>query len=153
MDEGLSKQFYKDLDNHRARVGKMEQRIEGLIELMADGERSDYIRRKLRTLEAQAKDEHRMIAALESQTKAREVVIPCVDEIVTAALELNKVLQRTPRARASHRGGRRNKQLSGSASASSSIDLADRRFAHAETTTGTGEGVTDWYPRRDGQLE
>jgi hypothetical protein len=64
-----------------------------LIELLADGERSAYLRRALRDLEAQAKADKQTIADLEAFNRVQASELPSVEQVITAALNLNKTLQ------------------------------------------------------------
>ena len=89
----MSQRFRQDLDDSRRRLAKMESRIESLVELLADGERSDYVRRTLRDLESQAKGEKRTIADLEARTRAQTAELPSVEQVIGAFLDMNATLQ------------------------------------------------------------
>jgi site-specific DNA recombinase len=91
----LSKKTNSELEEHRGRLARTEQRIGGLIQFIADGDQSDYVRATLVDLEAQAKVEKNAIKALlERRTAA--VRLPSPEQTVERALLFERMLLEDP---------------------------------------------------------
>lgn len=96
--EGLAKRSSAanaELDERRARLGRTEERIQGLITFIADGDSSDYVRRTLEGLEAHAKAEKAAIRALE-RSADKPIQLPRVDELVRRAMDLEAMVKANP---------------------------------------------------------
>jgi hypothetical protein len=66
----LSRSATKELDERRGRLARTEERIAGLIEFIAQGDRSEYVRKALADLEHQATEDKRAIEAVSARTRA-----------------------------------------------------------------------------------
>lgn len=91
----ISRTASKELDERRARLARTEERIGGLIDFVAQGDRSDYVRKALADLEHQAAEEKKRIAELTSAKRA-PVKLPTPDDVAAAALNLETVLAGEP---------------------------------------------------------
>lgn len=91
----LARTANRELDERRARLERTEGRIRGLVEFIAQGDHSQYIRDTLRDLEAQAQQEKREIEAVISRSKV-PVRLPTADQILERALDLERVLASDP---------------------------------------------------------
>ncbi len=86
-----SKAIETDLAEHRERLKRTEDRIKGLVQFIADGDRSDYVVATLRDLEVQAKTDHAAIDRL--QRAAREPLrLPSLTEITRSVFDLDRML-------------------------------------------------------------
>jgi hypothetical protein len=88
----LSREMNAELDQRRARLQRVEEKIAGLIDFIATGERSEYIAKTLRNYEAQAKQESAAIRGLvEHGTKPIE--LPSPDVVIDHALDLERIVE------------------------------------------------------------
>lgn len=87
----LSRTQTKELDERRARLVRTEERIGGLIDFLAQGDRSDYVRKALADLEHQANEEKRAIESVLARSRA-PVRLPTPDDVVACALDLERLL-------------------------------------------------------------
>ncbi len=92
-----SRKLEAELADRRERLARTEDKIRGLVEFIATGDRSDYVTSTLRDLEAFVRSEKVAIEGLvrESQQPLR---LPSVDEIVAQATDLNARLTADPEA-------------------------------------------------------
>src|SRR5262249_309600 len=72
-------------------------RIHGLVVMIADGEKSEYMRTMLHDFEAQAKAEKAAIEELERQAEA-PIRLPSPDEVLKRVFELEKLFAQDPTA-------------------------------------------------------
>ena len=93
----LGKTSTVELRSHRATLERTEQRIAALIQLIAGGDESPYVRTALRDLEARAKAEKATIAALLASTEG-PIVLPSPDEVRRRGLRLKELLHGEPMA-------------------------------------------------------
>jgi molybdopterin converting factor small subunit len=93
----LSRKTNAEIAERRQRLARTEERIAGLIQFIADGDRSDYVRVALRDLEAQAKMEKAAIADLEAR-RSEAVRLPSIEETVERAMLFEKNLLENPTA-------------------------------------------------------
>lgn len=84
-----------ELDERRARLERVEAKIAGLIQFIAEGDRSEYVRNTLLDLEAHAKAEKAAIRALRDDAKA-PVVLPSPDVVIERALSLERIAEHEP---------------------------------------------------------
>ncbi len=91
----LARKSKAEVEEHRARLGRTEERIAGLIQFIADGDRSEYVRAALHDLEAQAKVDKRAIAELEARATTA-IRLPSPEETVQRALNFEKNLLANP---------------------------------------------------------
>ena len=91
----LSRKVNAELDERRQRLSRTEQRICGLVQFIADGDHSDYVRSALKDLEAQAKTEKRAIADLEARGSGA-VRLPSPEETIERALLFERMLLENP---------------------------------------------------------
>jgi site-specific DNA recombinase len=90
-----SRKTNAEIAERRQRLASTEERIAGLIQFIADDDRSDYVRVALRDLEAQAKMEKAAIADLEAR-RSEAVRLPSVEETVERAMMFEKNLLANP---------------------------------------------------------
>jgi hypothetical protein len=75
-----ARQANAELEERRARLDRTEQRIAGLVHFIAEGDHSDYVRKALQDLEAQARTEKAAIEALR-QRAGRPIELPSPEEV------------------------------------------------------------------------
>ncbi|MGN6108608.1 MAG: recombinase zinc beta ribbon domain-containing protein, partial [Kofleriaceae bacterium] len=80
-----------EVREHRGRLTRTEDRIKGLIQFIADGERSEYIVATLRDLEVQAKTERAAIERIQREAQ-QPLCLPSPDEIVQAVYSFDAML-------------------------------------------------------------
>lgn len=81
----------RDLTERRERLQRTEDRIKGLVQFIADGDRSEYVVATLRDLEAQAKGDRAAIERI--QREAREPLrLPSLGEITRGVFEIDRLL-------------------------------------------------------------
>ncbi len=86
-----SRTIETELAERRERLKRTEDRIKGLVQFIADGDRSEYVVSTLRDLEAQAKADHAGIDRL--QRDAREPLrLPSLGEITRSVFDLDRLL-------------------------------------------------------------
>jgi hypothetical protein len=98
MAEGLgnlARQMNAQLEDHQARLSRTEQRIAGLVRFISEGDHSEYIRRTLTDLEAQAKAEKRAITALRSHAE-HPVKLPSPEDVTRCVAVLDEVMAGDP---------------------------------------------------------
>lgn len=86
-----SKQLDAEIKERRDRLKRTEDKIRGLIEFIATGDRSDYIASTLRDLEAFTRTEKAEIAAL-VQAANEPLRLPSIDELVAEVRNLDRWL-------------------------------------------------------------
>jgi DNA invertase Pin-like site-specific DNA recombinase len=86
-----SRDLEKERTERRERLQRTEERIQGLVNFIADGDRSEYIVKTLRDLEAQAKTERAAIERLEQAAK-QPLRLPSPDEIALGAFRLEQLI-------------------------------------------------------------
>ena len=91
----VTRRMEKELRERRARLGKTEEKIGGLISYIAQGERSDYITKALRQLEAEAKADQREIDRLTESLRA-PIRLPSIDDITALVFDIDNRLQQDP---------------------------------------------------------
>ncbi len=91
----LSRDATAEVRERTERLQRTEQRIAGLVTFIADGDRSEYVRKALHDLEAQAKTERAAIAGLRA-TSAKPIVLPSPDEILRRSIALEELLTTDP---------------------------------------------------------
>jgi DNA invertase Pin-like site-specific DNA recombinase len=87
----LSRSANAELRDHADRLRRTEDRIAGLVEFIARGDHSEYIRQTLVDLEAQAKVEKEAIRAIEARSRT-PIRLPTPDEVVKKVLDLERLL-------------------------------------------------------------
>ncbi|MCX5748040.1 MAG: recombinase family protein [Proteobacteria bacterium] len=91
----VSKLANAELMERRQRLARTDQRIRGLVDFIADGDRSDAVVSGLRDLEAQGRSERDAIARIE-QDAAKPIELPNIDKIVGRVFDLETRLRREP---------------------------------------------------------
>lgn len=91
----LSRQANAELDERRKRLDRTQVRIAGLVNFIADGDRSEAVVSALHDLEAQAKAEKAAIAEVRERAAA-PIHLPSPDEIATLAFDLGQRLTQDP---------------------------------------------------------
>lgn len=86
---------HAEQEERRARLHRTKQRIAGLVQFIADGDHSDYVRVTLKDLEAQAKAEKQAIAELQQRGSAA-VRLPSPEQIVARAFDFERMLLEDP---------------------------------------------------------
>jgi DNA invertase Pin-like site-specific DNA recombinase len=81
----------REVRERRERLKRSEDRIKGLVQFIADGERSEYIVSTLRDLEAQAKTERGAIERIQKEAE-QPLRLPSPDEIVDAVFSFDAML-------------------------------------------------------------
>jgi len=84
-----------ELDERRARLQRVEEKIAGLIRFISEGDQSEYIRKTLLDLEAHAKTDKAAIRALREDAKA-PVVLPSPEVVLERSLSLERIAEREP---------------------------------------------------------
>ena len=79
----------------RQRLARTEARIAGLIEFIANGDQSDYVRRALLDLEHQAKADRAAIHDLERQAE-KPIRLPSPEVVVGRALDIERMVAQDP---------------------------------------------------------
>jgi Recombinase zinc beta ribbon domain len=92
-----SKRLDEEIKERRERLKRTEDKIRGLIDFIATGDRSDYIASSLRDLEAFARTEKAEIAAL-VQAASEPLRLPSLDELIAEARNLDRWLGESPEA-------------------------------------------------------
>jgi DNA invertase Pin-like site-specific DNA recombinase len=85
----------RELGERRARLERTEQRIRGLVQFIADGDRSEHVLSALRDLEAQARSEKAAIASLRAESSS-PVALPTPAEVAERALGLDRLFEKHP---------------------------------------------------------
>jgi DNA invertase Pin-like site-specific DNA recombinase len=93
----LGREHTAELQERRSRLARTEARIAGLVQFIADGDRSQAVVAGLHDLEAQAKTEREAITAIERQAQL-PIRLPSPDDIMKVAFDLNTRLTRDPAA-------------------------------------------------------
>lgn len=84
-----------ELDERRKRLDRHEARIASLVQFIADGDPSDYVRASLKDFEQQARAEKAAIRDLEAVV-SKPVRLPTPDEILRRARNLEQTLLTDP---------------------------------------------------------
>ena len=92
-----SRKLETEFKERQERLIRTEERIQGLISFIADGDRSDYIVATLRDLEAHAKSEKAAIERIKDEI-AQPLRLPSVDELANMAFDLEARLTKDPQA-------------------------------------------------------
>jgi hypothetical protein len=91
----LARQVNAEREEHEARLSRTEQRIAGLVRFISEGDHSEYIRKTLTDLEAQAKVEKRAITALRLQAE-HPVKLPSPEDVTRCVAVLDEVMGGDP---------------------------------------------------------
>jgi DNA invertase Pin-like site-specific DNA recombinase/Arc/MetJ-type ribon-helix-helix transcriptional regulator len=91
----MSKKTNSELEEHRARLARTEQRVAGLVRFISDGDQSEAVRAALVDLEAHEKVEKAAIKALLERGKAA-VRLPSPEQTVERATLFEKMLLEDP---------------------------------------------------------
>ncbi|MEO7735057.1 MAG: recombinase family protein, partial [Kofleriaceae bacterium] len=83
-----SRNLEADIKDRRDRIKRTEDKIHGLVEFIARGDRSEYVVSTLKDLETYARAEKATVEQLVSQAQA-PLKLPSVDEIASLALQLD----------------------------------------------------------------
>src|SRR5688572_1096669 len=90
-----SKKLDAELRDRKERLKRTEEKMAGLVDFLASGERSQYVISTLRDLEQFAKQEREAIAAIEDA--AREPLrLPSIEEVEAQVRQLDARLQQDP---------------------------------------------------------
>ena len=92
-----SKNLEADIKERRERVKRTEAKIRGLVDFIAQGDRSEYVVSTLRDLETYVRSEKAAIEQLEGQAQ-QPLRLPSVDEIAALAFQLDTRLKQDPQA-------------------------------------------------------
>jgi DNA invertase Pin-like site-specific DNA recombinase len=90
-----SKKLDAELRDRRERLQRTEEKLAGLADFIASGERSTYIVTTLRDLETFAKDERAAIAEIEASAR-QPLRLPSIDEVETHVRQLDERLKQDP---------------------------------------------------------
>lgn len=91
----LSREANSELQERRERLQRTEERLAGLITFVANGDQSDYVRKAIVDLEAQAKTEKAAIADLRAAS-SKPIELPSPDAIVERSLDLERIIATDP---------------------------------------------------------
>lgn len=91
----MSRERNAVLDERHARLQRTEEKIRGLIEFIATGDKSEYIVSTLHDLEAQAKQEKAAIAQVEREA-ATPIKLPAPEEVLKRVFDLEARLREDP---------------------------------------------------------
>lgn len=91
----VSREGNAQLEERRARLARTEERIAGLVEFIARGDQSEYVRKTLIDLEAQAKQEKAAIAELVRAT-SRPIQLPTPELILLQCARLEAIAEDEP---------------------------------------------------------
>jgi site-specific DNA recombinase len=91
----LNRGLDAELKERRARLARTEDKIRGLVEFIATGDRSDYVVSTMRDLEAHAKQEKAAIAELVRQAR-QPIALPSLDALTAAVGDLDALLAEDP---------------------------------------------------------
>ncbi len=91
----LSQRATSERNERLALLVRTEARIHGLVQFIADGDRSEYVRTALRDLEVQARTEKDAIAALERGVST-PVRLPRPEDVIERAMDLEAMIARDP---------------------------------------------------------
>lgn len=86
-----SRHLEAELRERRERLKRDEDRLKGLVQFIADGDRSEYVVTTLRDLEAHAKVERAAIDRLQRETR-EPLRLPSLPEITAAVFEMDRLL-------------------------------------------------------------
>jgi hypothetical protein len=92
-----SRNLDADIKERRDRIKRTEDKIRGLIEFIAQGDRSEYVVQTMRDMETYARAEKATVDQLVSQAQ-QPLRLPSVDEIASLALQLDARLNEDPQA-------------------------------------------------------
>src|SRR3569623_2025454 len=92
-----SKNLDAEIKDRRDRIKRTEDKIRGLIEFVAQGDRSEYVTSTLKDLETYVLAEKAAVAQLVEQAQA-PLRLPSVEEITSMAYKLNQRIQEDPMA-------------------------------------------------------
>ncbi len=81
----------REVRERRERLKRTEDRLKGLVQFIADGDRSEYIVATLRDLEVQAKTDRAAIERIQREA-AQPLRLPSPDEIVEAVFSFDAML-------------------------------------------------------------
>ncbi len=87
----MARSVGNDLDERQARLARTEERIGGLVEFISRGDQSDYVRKTLLDLEAQAKQERGAIEGLRAAAKS-PVQLPTPEAILAQCDQLETLV-------------------------------------------------------------
>ena len=92
-----SRNLEADIKERRDRIKRTEDKIRGLIEFIAQGDRSEYVVSTLRDMETYVRAEKAAVDQLVTQAQ-EPLRLPSVDEIASLALQLDARLNDDPQA-------------------------------------------------------
>lgn len=92
-----SRNLEANIQERRERIKRTEDKIRGLVDFIAQGDRSEYVVLTLRDLETYARTEKAMVDQLVGQAQ-EPLKLPSVDEVTSLALQLNARLNQDPQA-------------------------------------------------------
>jgi hypothetical protein len=92
-----SRNLESDIKERRERIKRTEDKIRGLVEFIAQGDRSEYVVSTLRDMETYVRAEKATVDQLISQAQ-EPLRLPSVDEIASLALQLDARLNQDPTA-------------------------------------------------------
>lgn len=90
-----SKNLDGEIRDRRQRVARTEEKIRGLVDFIATGDRSEYVQSTLRDLESYVRAEKASIRQLE-QAAQSPLKLPSIDDIVRTAYQVNDRLAQDP---------------------------------------------------------
>lgn len=92
-----SKHLDDDIKERRDRIKRTEDKIRGLIDFVAQGDRSEYVTSTLKDLETYVRAEKATVAKLLEDAQ-EPLHLPSIDEISSLAFELDHRFQQNPEA-------------------------------------------------------
>ncbi len=92
-----SSRWRPKLAERRARLGRAEDKMRGLVEFIASGDRTEYVVTTLRDLDAYAKEERAQIGALEAAA-GEPLRLPSIDDVLAQVIDLDARLADDPEA-------------------------------------------------------
>jgi site-specific DNA recombinase len=153
-----TKNLDAEIKDRRTRLTRTEDKIRGLIDFIANGDRSDYISSTLRDLEAFARTEKAEIAAL-VQAAQEPLRLPSIDEVTTQVRDLDRWLTESPETgreqlRALLEEGTIRLDTTADGRAMATISLVPEPLFFAANrkreTPGVASRGSAWLPRRSG---
>lgn len=91
----ISREATGELAERKARLARTEERIAGLVTFITQGDQSEYVRKALVDLEAQAKTEKTAIAELVAQA-AKPIELPSADAVIAKSFDLERIIEKDP---------------------------------------------------------
>jgi len=91
----ISREATGELAERKARLARTEERIGGLVTFITQGDQSEYVRKALVDLEAQAKTEKAAIAELLAQA-TKPIELPSADAVIAKSFDLERIIEKDP---------------------------------------------------------